>query len=141
MSRFDRPDSVNAFVWLNIVAMTFGVLAGLLFPPKLAPALQAQIDAMPPLQVYAFSFATAVVLPGTLIWLTARRHNWARIAIALLFAIGVVTSWVTASPLQDNTWLASLRSCVIAALQLGSLAFVFSPRANEWFKEEDWEQE
>ena len=81
--------------------------------------------------------AVTMTLVGIVCWLIAmvgRRRNWARIAYASLFALGMfvqVWNWqgLLNGPLRDLLTIVSQ-----FGLQLAAMILLFRPEANAWFR-------
>lgn len=82
--------------------------------------------------IFVLLFTTALL--ALLIWKTAEGNNWARIALLVLFLIGVVPSALALrTDLALSAGLAVLSIAQIS-LQGCSLIILFSGSANQWFR-------
>jgi hypothetical protein len=122
-------------------AVTRGTLllyAGLI--PGIIPLIRNDLPPNPSLPWWfgAAVGSTTLLLLGTLAFLASRRHNWARVALLVTFALGIPV--VVALPSDLSTWLAArpadlARIGVQTSLQVAGLLYLFSRSASRWFRE------
>jgi hypothetical protein len=73
------------------------------------------------------------LLFGALLFAVARRNNWARIACAVLVAVGVALNAMLL-PLQlDQDRLVAASTVVQGALQIGGVLLLLRPASARWY--------
>jgi len=79
----------------------------------------------------------ACVLFGPLLFAVARRHNWARIAAAVLVAVGVALNAMLLPVLLDQDQLIAASTVVQGVLQVIGVFLLFRPSSARWYGVQD----
>jgi hypothetical protein len=122
---YERPRQIKWFVGLQIVAAALGA--------ALVVTMRWPIE----LSHLIFLLFAYLGVKGFFIWKIWRGKNWARMTLlAWLLCTYIqylVQLWLGSNPIQIDS---SLKALIIGVgvLQATSLALLFTPSANEWFR-------
>ena len=129
-----RPASINIFAITFTAAAVLSLVDGLVRLPETLAAAQklyawVSRDTM---IVWHSAWLTIALIPVAMVWFSAIRFaRWLVSIGALLRLAGLLTGWqllpklVLEQPIWAMAW----------ALNLGAVAFLFTPASNRWFRD------
>lgn len=122
-----RPRLVTIALWLMWADIALELLDIALETREMLKTVQTVVIA-------SNSTIVMIFVVCALIFMTGRRHNWARIAIAILLAVGMswqVTHW---QELLDKPFRDSIQIAVQGGIHLAAMVLLFLPASNAWFR-------
>lgn len=137
MSVIGRPKSVKIGSGLLYVGLVLGLVAGI---------MDVFFGAMPPSTEISHSAAMTIAIiinvvifavGWFIVFMIARRHNWARILYAVLFVIGLIIMLINVTRLFDNGMANGVVGLINTLITLVGLIYLFTGSASAWFKSKD----
>jgi hypothetical protein len=123
--RGPRPGQITAALWLLYGSLAVGALH-FVADPAMSSALETN-----PIAVL-IGATVSVAVTAVLVWFLGSGHNWARIVLLILIAIGLVMMLVEEGPQKPS--LATLVDVVQTLMQAGGLVLAFLPPGAAWFR-------
>ncbi|MFC1592824.1 hypothetical protein ACFL4C_02300 [Candidatus Omnitrophota bacterium] len=129
INTFSRPQEIKISFFIMIVATLVGFLD--LIIQKIG--LSVQNFSFSSLRDFIFS----IVLNLVLFYFIFKRHNWARVILAILTLLGLAVVPIVLIEELNNDIIGAVSTLLQAILLLGMVWLLFTKKVNAWFKTRD----
>ena len=125
-----RPKNVQLAVTILYVTLGLGVISGVL--QMLTHARSIGVGG-----VVSRMFTTLVVfvVMAFVVMMVGRGRNWARMALVVLFLVGVLPSIIPLIRFFATHPISGLLGLAQLVLQIAAFVFLFQPDSSQWFRE------
>ena len=128
------PQSVRQFATLFYASLVFGLIAIAYLMPTIMQRAGLPFRGLADIATIAPTLFFSFAIPALLVWLAAsRRKNWARIALAVFYVLGLGLSLADTAAFQLGGAPLIAIFALQTLLQAGALLLVFSTSARPWF--------